>query len=61
MPFKLEAAQVTIFTAFDHPGSYDRFLDQDDWYAQQLAREREALLQKEREKEAAREADRDRS
>jgi len=42
-------------------GSYDRFLDQDDWYAQQLAREREALLQKEREKDAAREADRDRS
>lgn len=41
-------------------GSYDRFLDQDDWYAQQLAREREALLQKEREKEAAREAGRER-
>ena len=38
-------------------GSYDRFLDQDDWYAQQLAREREALLQREREKEAAREAE----
>ena len=31
-------------------GSYDRFLDQDDWYAQGLARERERLLAKEREK-----------
>ena len=38
-------------------GSYDRFLDQDDWYAQQLAREREALLEKERAKQAARGAD----
>mmetsp|Transcript_48219 Transcript_48219/g.111643 ORF Transcript_48219/g.111643 Transcript_48219/m.111643 type:complete len:470 (-) Transcript_48219:50-1459(-) len=31
-------------------GAYSRFLDQDDWYAAQLAREREKLLDDEREK-----------
>ena len=32
-------------------GAYSSFLDQDDWYAQGLAREREQLLQKERERQ----------
>ena len=29
-------------------GAYDRFLDQDDWYARGLARERERLLRAKR-------------
>ena len=36
-------------------GSYDRYLDQDDWYAQSLARERERLLEDQREKEREKE------
>jgi len=31
-------------------GEYDAMLDQDDWYAQGLAREREKLLQEEKER-----------
>ena len=42
-------------------GSYDRYLDQDDWYAKDLARQRERQLQREREqlleKEEKREAE----
>ena len=37
-------------------GGYDRYLDQDDWYARGLAAERERELQKERERAAEREA-----
>ena len=29
-------------------GAYDRYLDQDDWYARGLARERERLLRAKR-------------
>ena len=37
-------------------GAYDRYLDQDDWYAQSLAKERERALQRDREREAEKEA-----
>lgn len=36
-------------------GAYDRYLDQDEWYAQSLARERERLLEQDREKARRRE------
>lgn len=39
-------------------GSYDRYLDQDDWYAQGLERERQRELQRDRERAAQRERER---
>ena len=53
MQLRVETARRADVT--QEEGSYSRFLDQDDWYAQQLAREREALLRRDAELERERE------